>query len=247
MVGLLALAVGGRRLEPDERAMLEDLATVAVVADPRVWPLKLVRVAASYGRYLPALAAATVSFDGARVGYPIAGQAAEILVQLQHRIAGNEPIDEASDPAVEEECRRLFAAGARPVGFGVAFRHCDERLVMLDQCVASRARSDLSYWRLFKRLERAVRRVRKLEPNICLGAAAVCLDIGFSPSQIGALVMALATVDLWANAFEGAEQAPKCLQKLPDDSVRYVGPPTRLSPRAISASSGKNPSVNRGQ
>jgi hypothetical protein len=233
IVGLLALSIGGRRLGPEERRLLDDLATVLTVGDPRVWPLKLVRVASAYGGCLAAVAAATVSFAGARVGHPAAGLAAEVLTTVGRRIAVATASGEASaERALEDECHRLLSDGARPYGFGVPFRSKDERLLMLTERVVACGRSDRAYWRLFERVAETMRRIRGLEANVGLGAAAVCLDIGFTPAQIGPLITALCSADFWSNAFEGAEQAPACMQILPADSIRYVGPVPIRSPRA---------------
>ena len=238
VTGLLAMAMGGRRLEPEERAVLDDLATVITVGDPRVWPLKLVRVASAYGGAMAAVAAGTVSFAGARVGYPAAGLAAEVLAKIAERIAGARSTGhEAAEAILGDECNRLLADGGRPYGFGVPFRPRDERLVMLAERVAARGRCHLSHWRIFEQITETIRRMRGLEPNVGLGAAAVCLDIGFKPVQIGPLVTALGAADFWANAVEGAEQAPASLQILPRGSVNYIGPAPRSSPRATSKGS----------
>ncbi len=53
--GLIALAATGRL--PDESAcgMLDDIAVILTVADPRIYPLKLVRLASSFGDPWPVL------------------------------------------------------------------------------------------------------------------------------------------------------------------------------------------------
>jgi hypothetical protein len=233
MSGLLALSIGSRRLAPDERALIDDLATVLTVADPRVWPLKLVRIVSAYGGSLAAVAAATVSFAGARVGHPAAGGAAEVLVAIERRIREKTSRGNVSAAAaLEAECEQMLSEGGRPFGFGVPYRKQDERLLMLTECVAARGRSALAYWQLFQQVALTVRRVRHVEPNVGLGAAAVCLDVGFAPAQIGPFITALGSVDFWSNAVEGAAQAPAVLQRLPRESVRYAGPGDRVSPRA---------------
>jgi hypothetical protein len=221
-------------LAPEERAVLDDLATVITVGDPRVWPLKLVRVVSAYGGAMAAVAAGTASFAGARVGYPAAGLAAEVLATIGERIAAARSTGHASAEAIlGDECQRLLAGGGRPFGFGVPFRPRDERLMMLTERVAARGRRDLAHWRIFEQVAETIRRIRGLEPNVGLGAAAVCLDIGFTPTQIGPLITALGSADFWANAVEGAQQASPCMQTLPLGSVRYVGPAPISSPRAV--------------
>jgi hypothetical protein len=239
IAGLLALAIGGRRVDPIERGLLDDIGVVASVGDPRIWPLKLVRVTASYGGCLAAVAAVNVCSEGAMVGQHGTGLAAALLLDLSRRMRAFEVFEASPDVlalddlALEDECRRLLDKKGRLFGFGVPFRERDERLDMLFERVAARGRSELPYWRLCTRVAKTVRRIRPLEPNIGLGAAAICLDIGFTPAQIGPLVTALCSADFWANAFEGAHQAPPCLQSLPIGSVRYMGPPPISSPRAV--------------
>jgi hypothetical protein len=227
IAGLLGLAIMGRRLAPEECVVLDDLATVITVGDPRVWPLKLVRVASAYGGAMAGVAAGTISFAGARVGHPAAGLAAEVLAKIGERIAAAcSTGHETAEAILGDECNRLLADGGRPYGFGVPFRPRDERLVMLAERVAARGRGHLAHWRIFEQVAETIRRIRGLEPNVGLGAAAVCLDIGFTPAQIGPLITAL-----------GAEQAPASLQILPRGSVNYVGPAPRSSPRATSKDS----------
>jgi hypothetical protein len=78
----------------------------------------------------------------------------------------------------------------------------------------------------------AARKLKSLEPNIAGGVAAVCLDLGFTPRQIGILCVTLAQVDMMSNAVEGSEQRPEILRELPHDVLDYVGRPARESPRA---------------
>jgi len=227
--GLLVLAIAGRRIDANERLMLDDMATVTNVADPRIWPLKLVRVTSSYGGCLAAFAAVTVSLEGARIGHEMVGRAAEILVRLHDGLVAS---GTESDDVLEELCRRLLAEHGRVLGLGVPFRPRDERVDMLMERVAARGRSEQPYWQLFTRAAEIFWRIRRVRPNMGLAAAAICLDMGFTPTQIGPLITALAAPAYWANAVEGAEQMPPSLQTLPERCVRYVGPALRKSPRA---------------
>jgi hypothetical protein len=232
MTGLLVLAIAGRRVAADERLMLDDMATVTNVADPRIWPLKLMRVTSAYGGCLAAFAAATVCLEGAQIGHHMVGRAAEILVHLRGRLLANGPDCAESDDLLEEHCRRLLAEHGRLLGLGVPFRPRDERVDMLVERVTARGRSALPFWRLFIRAAETFWRIKHVRANMGLAAAAICLDMGFTPAQIGPLITALAAPAYWANAFEGAEQAPACLQTLPEAYVRYVGRQARISPRA---------------
>jgi len=231
---LLALAIVGRRLDENERLMLDDLATAIHVADPRIWPLKLVRVTSSYGGCLAAVAAAIVSADRARIGHHSTGGAAEVLLQLGEGLLLDGANGAASGNSVlEERCRRLMADQSRPIGFGVPFRARDERVDILTGRVVARGRNRLPYWRLYEAAAETVWRIKSVRPNMTLAAAAVFLDMRFTPSQIGPLMTAIGANAFWANAVEGAEQMPAVLRVLPTSCVRYVGPPARPSPRAL--------------
>jgi hypothetical protein len=233
VTSLLALAITGRRLDEDERLMLDDVATVTNVADPRVWPLKLVRVVSAYGGCDVAVAAATVALESALIGQHAAGSAAELLLHLgEGLVDGSGKPPPPDDSFLEERCRRFVAEHGRPVGFDVPFRTRDERVDMLTERVAARGRSALPYWQLFARVAEIFWQVENVRPNMPAAAGAVCLDLSLKPAQIGPLMTALGASAFWANAFEGAEQAPACLQRLPDNCVRYVGKPSRVSPRA---------------
>jgi hypothetical protein len=235
-IGLLILAIVGRRIDENERLMLDDLVTVMTVADPRIWPLKLVRVTSAYGGCLAAVAAATVSLEEALVGHHIVGRAAEMLIHLADGISAGS-IDPAKDDdrILEEHCRRLLANQGRLFGLGVPFRPRDERVDMLTERVAARGRSEMPYWRLFAKAGEIFWRIRHVRPNVGLAASAIFLDMGFIPAQLGPLMTAIGSAPFWANAFEGAEQAPACLQTLPENCVSYVGPGARPSPRAARA------------
>src|SRR5688572_24620645 len=92
--GLLALAIDGRRRTPEEAAMLDDLAAVIAVADPRIWPCKLARVASAYGSSLAGVAASTYLLQDAWIGpYTVKGSA-QVLVEIAER-CGHDPGREA--------------------------------------------------------------------------------------------------------------------------------------------------------
>jgi hypothetical protein len=225
IAGLIALATTGRRFPEDERAVLDDIAVVMTVADARVWPLKMTRVVASYGGSLAAVAAANVCLEEAHVGHWTSGEAAALLLELRA---------EAPTLTVEsmrEPLDRRFRSGMRLMGFGVPFRPEDERVRMLRECLVRRGRASLPHWRTLEAASGAARLLRGLEPNIGLGVAAACLDLGFTPRQISLVCVALGQTDYVANAVEGADQCPPVLRRVPDESVEYVGKGHRTSPR----------------
>ena len=123
--GLVAMAVSGRRLDPGEVAMLDDIAAVLTVADPRIWPLKVGRLAASYGGALEGLAAGILSLDCLYVGgYRTTPTAARMLLELAARL-GPDVEDPAERPAVGVLDRSARRGGsARPA----AVDQADHRL-----------------------------------------------------------------------------------------------------------------------
>ena len=85
-VGLLFLALAGRRPDENERGLLEDIAVAMTVAYPRIWPLKLGRLASSYGGCLAAVAAITVCLEGAYIGHWTSLKAAQLLIDAGHAL-----------------------------------------------------------------------------------------------------------------------------------------------------------------
>ena len=226
--GLLALAVTGRRLSRENCSMLDDLAGSVTMAEPRIWTLKAARLVAAYGGTLSACCEANLCLVGDVIGPWPTRDAARSLVTLRAALEGR-----LSDPeAVTHETLSLLAARKRLVGFGVPFRAYDERLRALARCVEKRGRDHLPFWTLQTMVSNVLWRERGAKPNIVIGLAAVCLDLGLAPDEIAPLVVALMQHLIFANAVEGARQAPAALRRLPDDRIDYVGKPPRKSARA---------------
>jgi hypothetical protein len=225
-LGIVVLGVTGRRLAAPERAMLDDLGVVMTVADPRIWPLKLGRLVASYGSTLAGLAAGTLAMDEALIGNWTFGKMAALLRTLRASVGS--PDDSAS---VEAACRDRLGSDRRILGFGVSSRPVDERVEMLKLRVAERGRERLEYWTLFEHVCEAVFRMKGLRPNIASAAAAVCLDLGFDERETAVISAFIGLSDFLPNAAEGAVQMAPALQSLDAASIRYVGPPPRDSGR----------------
>lgn len=225
---LIALSIGGRRLSPDETAALDDLAAILLVADPRIWPLKLIRVVASYGGALAGYAAGHMVVEGDRIGPPTSRYAAELLVELREAVGAR--LDDRA--AIAEEARRLIANRKRLIGYGIPFRPFDERYVALRERVVRRGRADLPYFRLQDVLSEVVKTDRRLPPNIGIGSAALLLDMGFDPVESAAIIHFVNQPVFIANAYEaGTEPSPE-LRVLPPGAIAYSGVAPRESPRA---------------
>jgi len=222
--GMIALSVGGRRLDPGERATLDDLAVALSVADPRIWPLKLTRLVASYGGTIAGFAAGQLCLDGDFIGLWPAGVAAANLVELDaaRRDGG----------ATDGDVARWLKTKKRLVGYGIPFRELDERLEALRPRLEARGRTAMPYWTSMEALSRVVHAERGLRPNIVVAAAALLLDMGFTPEQAGAIGYFLNVNVFVAHAFEAAGQRAPAMRELPEGSIDYVGAPPRSSPRA---------------
>jgi hypothetical protein len=216
---MLMLGISGRRLTEDDVAIIDDIMTAMSSADPRLWPFKLTRLASSYGVGGFGVAATLAGSQGGIFGPNRLQAAAEWLVQLQ-RGAGP---DGCSDDSIVSALER----GGQ--GFGVLYRTRDERFEALMIQVTKRGRHERPHTRLCLRATQLARQ-RKLEVHVYLGIAALCLDLGLSPHEIGIFGVVVLLHDALANAAEGSLQQPAVLRALPRDRVDYRGPQPRTSP-----------------
>jgi hypothetical protein len=234
---LVVFALGAGRLSDADVAVLDDVATCCHVADPRIWPLKIARLAASGGRAVTGHLAACVVLDGDFIGAHAAEAAAELLLSARHAVdaVGEEGDEEGVGERVTGALDELLARHPAPPGFGLQARREDERVLALQKCLVARGRADRPYWALATALWAAARRRTGLEPNAFGAIAAACLDLGLGPSEIGALTSLLLQPSLLANAFEGARLRSPALARMPDAAITYTGSPPRESPRAVAA------------
>jgi hypothetical protein len=231
MTGLMAMAVTGRRPTTEEREVLDAIAVAMSSADPRIWPLKLTRLVASFGGTLAGYGAAQLAMEGTRIGPWPTGHAAQELVDLRSAI-GDRIDDEA---AVAREVSAFLEQRPRVVGLGVPLRERDERHVAFCSWIERKGHDRGVHWRLHKAVGEVARARRNVGTNIVFGVAAVLLDLGYSPVQASAVTTFLNQNVFAANAFEAAQQCEPLMQKLPDDCVTYVGAAPRVSPRAASS------------
>lgn len=226
--GLLWLAVGGERLSNEKCSVIDDLAVVLAVADPRIWPLKIARIAASYGGSVAGVAAGSVLLEGAQLGPWTIGEAAELLTEYAQALGG-----QADEATMLHTGRSLAQRKQRLSGFGVAFREHDERLIALRGALRRRDGRDRAPW--FTKMEwlaRAVELERQLKPNVAAGVGAALLDLGLTPHQVSQLGFAIMQPTIIANAVEGSLQSRAAMRCMPCDSVVYKGPKPQLTPRA---------------
>jgi hypothetical protein len=231
---LMALSILGRRLPPELCGVLDDAVGVMTLADPRIWPLKLTRVVGSYGGMLAALSAGILAENEAHIGPWACVDASKVLCALHTELDGQQ--DDA------EHVRSVLANFRKEHrfvwGFGTPYRGRDERVIAFRKCVERRGRSHLPYYRTIGALAVAMKEATKAEPNIGGVLSAVLLDLGLTPSEVGAMVVALAQHMFFAQAIESAKAANRELQELPPDYVHYRGREARTSPRAAAAIGG---------
>ena len=221
-----SLAIGGPRLNDDDAALVEDLAVCSLAADPRIWPLKMARLVASYGVTLPAIAVGHLALEGAIVGAEPTKRAAETLLEWSACV-GESP----GPDRVEDLLEDLLSKG-RAAGFGVAFRPRDERVEGIKASLAARNRTGGRHWRLVTALDALMAEKKKVQLNLAMASAAVLLDLGFDPAQIRSWMSAFLDVCFYANASEESVLQSSSLRELPASCIEYVGPAPRLSPRA---------------
>jgi hypothetical protein len=233
LTGLVALSTLGRALPPECCGVLDDAAGALTMADPRIWPLKLTRVAAAYGGMVPALAAGMLMQNEARIGPWAFLEAAEALLAFERTLGAS-----SAEPAHVHEAVVKHLAQHRFVwGFGTPYRQRDERLVAFRVCMQRRGRDRLPYWTLMEAIASAVGKERSVEPNMGIALAAALLDMGLTPREVGALVIGLMQHMFFAHAVEGVNVREPVLRKLPDAYVTYRGPAPRTSPRAVRSES----------
>jgi hypothetical protein len=226
--GVTAMAVCGRRVSREDRQMLDDLSVIMCAADPRIWPLKLTRLLASYGGVLAAFGGGQLCIEGDLIGPWTTRYAAETFVELR-RLIGDRLDD---DLFVEAEMKGLLQRKKRLVGYGVPFRERDERLDAVRAEVEKRGWHVRPFWRLQEAFSILVRSERNLGPNLGAGVSALLLDMGFTTEEVPAVTIFINQNCFVANAVEGARQKPAILRALPEHTVTYVGVPPRTSPRA---------------
>lgn len=228
MSSTLGLAFRGTPFDENERAMLDDLATIVTVAEPRIWPLKLARIVASYGRSFAGFAAGNLALDGALIGVAGCSAVARSLSAVHANLERGLELREAASSFLE----------GRPIGFGVPFRPHDERVVNLTKAVERHGRASQPYWSTFTKVAELVSAERDVQPNIGIALAAVALDLGIRQNQVSLFALALAANCFYPNVQEAAEQRADALKNMPAEYVDYVGPEARESPRKANRDAG---------
>jgi len=218
----VALAVGHHGLDSTDAAVLDDIVVCALAADPRIWPLKVVRLLSAYGHATTGTVAGIYCTEAARVGwraYFIAGELLAELVGLPDQVSRRSAVE------------ARLARGQTIPGYGVAHRDHDERATAFARCLRERGRTTRQHWMIAQEVD-ALLAPKGIRINMGAAGAAAMLDLGFTLEQLLALGPHLVLPNYLANAVEGAEQAPQILRTLPAEAIEDRTPPARLSPRA---------------
>jgi hypothetical protein len=220
---LVVLLTSGRTLDPEDVALFEEIACCVCIVDPHVWPLKIARVGAAHGRFVPGLATGLLLFESDRVG-PLTTSSAAQWLQALAVAADAESFDSA--------CARVLAPMRAVAGFGVPFRDEDERLVELARRAEKTHHAQGRYHRVFVRACEWMRANRDIPPNVSALCAALLLDMGLAPDAIAAVMLFFCGLAQIPNAIEAAQQRAEVLRAVPEDAIAYEGPAPRRSPRA---------------
>ncbi len=229
LVGLFALSVGMPQLSKDDEEMLNDLATVNMLCDPRIWPVKLSRLASSYGSALHGFSAGNLMHANSFIGAGSCQRGAELLMELMDAIGG--PDNFENKQKIETQIQIIISRERWP-GFGVPFRVTDERMDALKKHMDDKKWNKKPYWTLLLMIEEYLLRTQNCGVNILGGVYAVMLDMGFTPKQCGWMLVMIIQANFSGAVFEGAQQKSEALQELPLQCVSYQGIPKRQSPRA---------------
>jgi len=224
-LGLIVFSLTGRRITRADEALLDELTVASHVSEPRVWPIKLSWIVASLGRALPGYVAGIIALDSDILGGRVGEDAARSLVELQAAVAGSGGGDQDIVAFIHRQTK-LY-------GFGVPVRSVDERLVAFRAALAQQGYETGEHWALAQRYWRLVKEVRGVEVNIIGAAAAILLDLGFTPEQVAPMAVTLLQPTFLSNALEASVQSPPDLKCLPREAVCYTGPAPRISARAV--------------
>lgn len=231
---VVSVALGNRRLTREECRVIDALAVLTGIGDPRIWPLKMTRLVGSYGRSFAAISVAFTLLDDAPLGALPPRAAAELFVGAAQR--SKTPADDAVNIAAMLD--ETLEAGKMVPAFGVAGREHDERNTTFHEWYRQNVQTPGRYYTLYLAAVDHMERQHGLKPNFAGPTASIALDFGFEPANIPELISFFLYWAFAANALESRRESPEILRKLPADVVNYVGPPPRQSPRALAAQEG---------
>lgn len=223
---LLSIYLSGRKLDPQSCTILDKIAQVCAVADPRIWPLKVTRLISAYGRYLPAIAAAQVFLPEVNLGPAVIAKTASQFLKIQQTVGKSIHTEN-----IEKALLELLNTQTTLLGWGVPARNHDERYHELKAWYQLHGHINRYFWRLLMEMEPTLQKVKGLKPNASAIISAILLDLDFSPEQANIFMLSFLYSAFLTNALEGANQQPAILRKLPANTTVYRGTSPKVSPR----------------
>ncbi|MCA9563249.1 MAG: hypothetical protein KC561_07160 [Myxococcales bacterium] len=224
---VISTAIGGPRLTREGIQTLNNISLTMTNPDPRIPPMKLMRVCAAYGGAMAAYGGFFSVMEDALIGTWSFGTAASALLELEKEIKDIDDLEAVTEAVLAAVERR-----GRIPGYGVPAREKDERVIALRRWLAERGRAKDHYFRLMNSVDDIMSERFKQSVNIAGAGCAACLDVGLAPRHIHVIGSLFGVAALLANADEGAQEKDQIIQSLPDDLIEYQGPPRRRSPRS---------------
>ncbi len=224
---LFSVAIGSRRLTPDECAACDALSSMAI-GDPRIWPMKVARLISAYGHAFSGVATAFAILDRAPMGaWPVRG-----ATRFFQEITSAGPPDSDAERMRSAMDARL-GGGGRIEGFGVPARDQDERNSVLETAIAQIWTPPRRHWALYLEARAHARKRWGLEANLASCVAAIASDLGYDPPQASMFTTAFVYWGIAGNALAGTIESPERVREIPVEFVEWVGSPPRKSPRAL--------------
>lgn len=222
LTALYSLAIGGPELTEAQCRIIDALTASALASDPRIWPLKVAPLVASYGSTLAGRAGALSYFDGMMVSPMQSEDAAHALLRIQDDLSQGTALEDILD------------AWEGPIsGFGVPARDADERVTTMAAWYEEHVPpGERPTWALVRRIQEIRPHIR---PNITSLSSAIALDLGFTPHQAALLTCLYTDLAVLATSVEASRAREEALRHLPEACVTYQGAPPRRSPRAGAA------------
>jgi hypothetical protein len=219
---LVSLSLAGPQLNASACETLDRLSTCMLACDPRIWPLKLVQLAACHGSISSGLGVGLVGLETSPISYWTAGPAARFLRELMSDLKGR-PLRTDSE---------VLEGQGVPPGFGVHGREVDQRVILFRRWRQTSSTSAGAFERLALDLEPWVVSQYAQRMHIDGLAGAVLSDLGFAPDQVAVMSGVVhALPNLLANAHEGSQRGPE-LRTIASAKISYTGHAPRCSNRS---------------
>lgn len=223
-VDMLFLSVASRLPTANEVQFLNHFSVAVSFADPRIWPLKVTKIIASYGNFGAGVASGLLCVQDAIIGPWSWLPTAKLLCEIESNLAQGH--------SLEPVLSSIFSSRGRVPGFGVKGREVDERGLAIRRGVNLLGRDKMSYWKLANKVERELDQLGyKIKPNVAFHGAAALLDLRLEPESVAELAVGLFSHMFIAHASESVATPSAQLRQLPEKYIAFDGHSPRVSPR----------------